>query len=284
MYTRFKNSILNPKMIAQYTNSKLKTFGYFIFLLLIFTLPNILYVSFTGGIDNSYFVEMTNAYSKTETSLFITDSKLYSLNPNEKYYVESEICGMYFFPYLEDTTREFLSKEIESMNVSVKVYELVFTRNGVIGIYTVNNVRIFINLATYEEIGVETAKLSFDDRVVVGNEFSGILYGVYNKYKTLVTICSIPTILIGGAVSLLMMLLIPTLILYLFNRPLKVKYGKIYHMGIYAFTIFVFANVITLFISSQLLLILCQLISFFYLSTALRQYFITTNGGFKDEL
>ena len=284
MYTRFKNSILNPKMISQYTNSKLKTFGYFIFLLIIYTLPSTLYVCFTGGIDNSYFVEMTNAYSKTETTLFVADYKLYSLLDNEKHYVNTEFCGMYFLPHIEDASSDNIKAEISLMNTSTKQYELVFTRNNIVGVYSINNVRVFVNLATYEEIGIMNAKLSLDDRVVVGNQFSGILYGVYNKYKTLITICSIPTILISGAVSLLLMLLIPTLILYLFNRPLKVKYGKIYHMGIYAFTIFVFANVITLFISSQLLLILCQLISFFYLSTALRQYFITTNGGFKDEL
>ena len=284
MYTRIKNSILNPKMIAQYTNSKLKTFGYFIFILLIFTLPSILYVCFTGGIDNSYFVDMTNAYSKTDTTLFIYDYKLYSLIEDEKHYVDSDVCGMYFLPYLEDTNREFIKNEIASMNQEAKQYELVFTRNSVVGIFTVNNVRLYVDLATYEEIGILNAKLSLDDRVVVGNQFAGILYGVYNKYKTLITIFSIPAILISGVASLLMMLLIPTLILYLFNRPLKVKYGKIYHMGIYAFTIYVFASTISIFITSQLLLIVCQLISFFYLSTALKQYFITNNGGLKNEL
>ena len=284
MYTRFKNSILNPKMIHQYTDSKLKTFGYFVFLLLIFTLPNILYICFTGGIDNNVFVEMANAYSKQESSMFIADYKLYSLMPDEKLYVETDTCGMYFFPYLEDSNRDFISKEMESFDNEAKQYELIFTKNNISGIYQVNNARFFVELATYEEIGVLSAKLSLDSRVVVGNEFAGVLFGLFNKYKTMIIAISIPTILINGIIGLLFMILIPTLILYLFNRHLGIKYGKIYHMGIYAFTIYTFANTLSIFMASSLLLIVCQLISFFYLSTAVRYYFISTNGGNKHGL
>ena len=284
MYSRFKNSILHPSMIYQYTDSKAKTFWYFVFLLIIFILPNILYVSFTGGLDNSYFVEMSNSFSKTSTSLYIKDYKLCSGAVEEKHYISSEVCDLYFLPYLEDATKEEIKKEVSSLDEGTKAYQLVFTKNNIVGIYSANNMKFYINLATYEELEIEEATLSFDSKVVISNEFAGILYGLYNKYKTLIILITVPSIIISGIIGLLVSLLIPTGIIYLFNRHLRISFGKIFHMGIYAFTIYVFASVLSMFMASSLLLIVCQLISFFYLSHAMRYYFMNNNGGFKNGL
>lgn len=137
---------------------------------------------------------------------------------------------------------------------------------------------------TYEEINISSLNFNEIRRTENQNELGRVLRAVHQKYETFIILVSIPSLLIGGVISLIMLLLIPVFISYIFNRGLQLRFNVFFKAGIYAFTPYVFATLISVGNTTSFLAMLAELLSLVYLFIALNTYYLKKVGGVKNEL
>ncbi len=288
MYKRYKAAILKPSSIPLYINKKLISTLYFLLLGLIYILPNLIYVVSTGGIDNSYFINIVDTIRGEEVNYKVIDNTLSGVDINNVAEIKSfstESIQISFTPITEGMLEGDLSqvyKEISSF--SDAQIKLVLTEKSVIGLFDYQGFLLDINLGTYTEFNIGDINLSNTNSEVELNNFSKLLHGIHDKYKTIIILVTIPSLIIGGLAGLALTLLIPSFVLYIFNRGFGVKFGKIYHMSIYAFTIYILASTVLFMYVTSLITLIFEIISFVYLSIAMRSYAINNKGGFRREL
>ena len=286
MYRRYKTSILNPSRIPLCINKKIISVLYFLILGIIYILPNLIYVVSTGGIDNSYFVEIVDELRGEEINYVLMDNTLTNVNMLGDVESFSTDTLQITFTAISDQQLEqdvsSIYKEICSLSkASIK---LLFTEKRVIGLFDYQGIIVDFDLGTYEEFNVGNINIKNTNNQIELNNFSRLLHSIHDKYKTLIILVTIPSLLLGGFVALALTLLIPSFVLYIFNRGLRVKFGTIYHMSIYAFTIYILGSTLLYMFGATYITLLLEIVSFIYLSIAMRNYAITKKGGFKREL
>lgn len=84
MYWRFRDSLLKPSSIAEYIDNTKKTVLYFLILVLLFILPNLIYIITTGGISNSEFNAIISEVSESELIP-------YKIENNQLNYTKSDV-------------------------------------------------------------------------------------------------------------------------------------------------------------------------------------------------
>jgi len=285
MYKRYKASILKPSLIPLYINKKFISIIYFLLLGLIYILPNLVYVISTGGIDNSYFIDIVDALRGEEINYSIIDNTLNDVDgKGEIKSFSTESVQVSFTPIKEtdfETDLKDNFKEIGSF--SEAPIKLILTEKRAIGLFSYQGVLIDLNLGTYDEFGIEDFSLINTKSEKELNNFSSLLHGIHDKYKTIIILVTIPSLILGGLIALALTLLIPSFVLYIFNRGLGVKFSEIYHMAIYAFTIYILGSTLLFMYATTFVTLIFEIISFVYLSIAMRSYAIH-KGGFKREL
>ena len=286
MYSRYKTSILNPSRIPLLLDKKILSILYFLILGLIYILPNLVYVISTGGIDNYFFVEIVDEMRNEDIDYTLSDNVLTSIsNDPEIQSIVTNSLQITFVPTKDEQLATELSVVYQEVNkLSETPIKLIFTEKRIIGLFSFQGFLIDLDLGTYQEFSVGEVHLENTTSEVELNNFSRVLHNIHNKYKSLIVMVTIPSLLIAGFIGLALTLLIPSFVLFIFNSGLGVKFGKIYHMSIYAFTIYILGSTLLyMFVSSYITLIL-EIVSFFYLSAAMRAYAFTNKGGFKREL
>lgn len=285
MYKRYKASILKPSLIPLYINKKFISIIYFLLLGLIYILPNLVYVISTGGIDNSYFIDIVDELRGEEINYSIMDNTLNDVDgKGEIKSFSTESIQVSFTPIKETDFETDLRDNFKEIGAfSEAPIKLILTEKRVIGLFSYQGVLIDLNLGTYDEFEIDGFSLINTKSEKELNSFSGLLHGIHDKYKTIIILVTIPSLILGGIIALALTLLIPSFVLYIFNRGLGVKFGKIYHMAIYAFTIYILGSTVLFLYATTFVTLIFEIISFVYLSIAMRSYVIH-KGGFKHEL
>lgn len=291
MYWRFRDSILKPSKIVEYIDNKKKTILYFIIMVLLFILPNLVYIIYIGGISNSEIVAVVDSVSEEKIEYQILDNNLIYTGTNSENSVKvvnSSSISLVFTELASSASDSDFTAQIKALDKDVKnklsSLLIIFTSDGIVGGVNARNIFSFNELASYEEIATGNLNFNQISELAVQNEFTRIIRSVYEKYKPLIMGISIPALLINGILSLLMMLLFTSFITYFFNRNLQIKFGVILRIAIYAFTPFVLATTISLGDYMSFLSMAGMLVSFVYLMIALSTYNLKKVGGIKNEL
>ncbi len=285
MYKRYKASILKPSAIPLYINKKFISIVYFLILGLIYILPNLVYVISTGGIDASYFIDIVDELRGEEINYSIIDNTLNELDgKGEIKSFSTESIQISFTPIKETDFETDLRETFKEIGTfSTAPIKIILTEKRAIGLFSYQGLLMDLNLGTYEEFNIDGFSLINTKSEKELNNFSRLLHAIHDKYKTIIILVTIPSLIIGGLAALALTLLIPSFVLYIFNRGFGVKFGTIYHMSIYAFTIYILASTLLFMYATTFVTLIFEIISFVYLSIAMRSYVIH-KGGFRREL
>lgn len=286
----FTDSLIHPKRIVNHIGSTKKTIFYFLFLVILFVFPNLVYVIGTGGVgkdDINYVVEMISS----------AESIPYKINNNELIYTgegESETIivnsstsqiAIMFTDSTSNNLKNAFSDGIKNKSNVTSPIIIIFSKEKIsvgLGISsgTFSNIK---SLASYQS--VEVGQLDFEkiSNTAEQNLLGKIFLTIIDEYKTNLTLIFLPSILIGGIINLFILLLIPALICFIFNKALNIKFGTILKIAIYSFTPFVVATLISLGNSSSILAMIFEFVSLVYLFISISSYYIQKNGG-EDEL
>ncbi len=286
MGTALTDSLIRPKEIVNHITSTKKTIAYFIFLVVLFTLPNLVYVISSGGVgkaDVNYLVDMISAEESIPYQ--IVNNELVFNGEDEKKPILITTKSSQVSIMFTDATRTDLKgafgEAIKDKSRLVSPLIIIFTKDGIsLGIgksqSTFNHLKKLIN---YSELKIE--KVNFDEleKLDVQNTLGSIFLNLIDKYQVELILIILPMILISGMITLFILILIPSLICFIFNRSLNIKFGTILKLAIYSFTPFVIATLISLGNSSSLLAMIVEFISLIYLFISISSYYIQKNGG-----
>ena len=290
MGTTLTDSLIHPKRIVDHIGSTRKTIFYFLFLVILFVLPNLVYVITTGGIgksDINYLVEMISSaesipYKIDNNELVYTgEGESQTIIVNSK---SSEIAVMFTNATRNNLKNAFSAGIKDKTSISSPII-VIFSKEEISIGFGVSS-GAFSNLKTlmsYQKIDVNQLDFEKITNIDEQNLLGKIFLSIVEEYKTELTILLLPSLIIGGIINLFILILIPSLICFIFNKSLNIKLGTIVKMAIYAFTPFVIATLISLGDSSSILAMIFEFVSLIYLFISISSYYIQKNGG-ENEL
>lgn len=290
MGTTLTDSLIRPKRIVDHIGSTKKTILYFLLLAILFVFPNLVYVITTGGIDKSdinYLVEMISSaesipYKIDNNELVYTgDGESQTIIVNSK---SSEIAVMFTNATRNNLKNAFSTAIKDKTSISSPII-VIFSKEEISIGFGVSR-GAFSNLKTlmnYQKTDVNQLDFEKIKNIDEQNLLGKIFLSIVDEYKTELTIFLVPSLIIGGIINLFILLLIPSLICFIFNKSLNIKLGTIIKMAIYAFTPFVIATLISLGDTSSILAMIFEFISLIYLFISISSYYIQKNGG-ENEL
>ncbi len=283
----FVDSLIRPKRIVDHINSKKNTIFYFLFLVVLFVLPNIVYVINTGGIDKSDVNSIIETICSEEMIPYqIINNELVYNGTDESKAVLAKSDSAQIAVLFTDLTDNELTKAINNaLNDKTSLMSspliLIFAKNGIslgMGLSSSTFVNIK-NLMNYDKFNIENLNFANIKDLTTQNTISSILLSIASEYKTTLICIMLPMLFIGGIINLLILMFIPVLICYIFNKGLNIKFGTIFKLAIYSFTPFVFATLISVGNSSSILAMIFEFISLIYLFISMSSYYIQENGG-----
>lgn len=291
MGTAITDSLIHPKEIVNHINSNKKNLFYFLFLVLLFILPNLIYVITSGGFskaDINYLVEMISEEQSIPYN--IVDNELVFVGETNNNGVlisskSSEIAFLFTDLPLSSLKKAFNDASIKESGYSISSPIIItFSRNN-ISIGLGSKYSSYFNLkelVNYRELDLTELKLDNLNDLDVQNKLGSIFNFIIKKYHTELVLLTIPMLIISGLVTFFMLLIVPTLICYLFNRGLNIKFWTIFKLAIYSFTPFVISTLISLGNSGSILAMVFEFISLIYLFISISSYYIQNNGGHHE--
>lgn len=286
----FVDSLIHPKRIVDHIESKTKTIFYFLFLVILFVLPNIVYVFTTGGIDKTDINSIIESINNEDTIPYeiINNELVYNGIGDEQAVLtktnSTQIAVLFTSLTDNELSKAFSSALTTKTDLMSSPIILIFSKNGIslgMGISSAT-FRSFKSLATYEKINCGNLNFATISTIDTQNKLSTIFLSLVDEYKSTLIALLVPSLIIGGIINLLILIFIPTLICYIFNRGLNVKFGIIFKLAIYSFTPFVIATLISLGNSGSILAMIFEFISLIYLFISMSSYYIQINGGHHE--
>lgn len=286
----FVDSLIRPKRIGDHIKSKTKTILYFLFLVILFVLPNIVFVFTTGGIDKTDINSIIESINSEDTIPYeiINNELVYNGIGDEKAVLtktnSTQISVLFTSLTDNELSKAFSSALTTKTDLMSSPIILIFSKNGIslgMGISSAT-FSSFKNLTTYEKINCDNLNFSTISTIDTQNKLSTIFLSLVEEYKSTLIALLVPGLIIGGIINLLILIFIPTLICYIFNRGLNIKFGNIFKLAIYSFTPFVFATLISLGNSGSILAMIFEFVSLIYLFISMSSYYIQINGGHHE--
>lgn len=286
----FVDSLIRPKRIGDHIKSKTKTILYFLFLVILFVLPNIVFVFTTGGIDKTDINSIIESINSEDTIPYeiINNELVYNGIGDEKAVLtktnSTQISVLFTSLTDNELSKAFSSALTTKTDLMSSPIILIFSKNGIslgMGISSAT-FSSFKNLTTYEKINCDNLNFSTISTIDTQNKLSTIFLSLVEEYKSTLIALLVPGLIIGGIINLLILIFIPTLICYIFNRGLNIKFGIIFKLAIYSFTPFVFATLISLGNSGSILAMIFEFVSLIYLFISMSSYYIQINGGHHE--
>lgn len=283
----FVDSLIRPKRIVDHISSTKKTLIYFLFLVILYILPNAVYVITNGGIDKADINSVIETICSTETIPYqIIDNELVYSGTEETKAVlaksDSSQIAVLFTDLADDELNNAISTSLnEKISIVSTPLILIFSKNGIslgMGLSSSSFVN-FKSLMNYEKLNIENLNFANIKELKTQNMISSILLSIVSEYKATLIAIMLPMLFIGGIINLLILMFIPVLICYIFNKGLNIKFGTIFKLAIYSFTPFVFATLISVGNSSSILAMIFEFISLIYLFISMSSYYIQKNGG-----
>lgn len=286
----FVDSLIRPKRIGDHIKSKTKTILYFLFLVILFVLPNIVFVFTTGGIDKTDINSIIESINSEDTIPYeiINNELVYNGIGDEKAVLtktnSTQISVLFTSLSDNELSKAFSSALTTKTDLMSSPIILIFSKNGISLGMGISNATFssFKNLTTYEKINCDNLNFSTISTIDTQNKLRTIFLSLVEEYKSTLIALLVPGLIIGGIINLLILIFIPTLICYIFNRGLNIKFGTIFKLAIYSFTPFVFATLISLGNSGSILAMIFEFVSLIYLFISMSSYYIQINGGHHE--
>ena len=237
MFNRFKTSLFQPSKIADFQkDSSLKTFLYYVILALLATIPSIILIFSTVGLDYQDKQNIRNELRDVEIPYEIVDYELIkNINNDEKYYqIKLSETNILLFTELEFEKVEFNPIHVGSL--------IMFTKDEVVYHSQFFEV-IRIKYSNYEEI----KNINFNGATTNDSTFWNTVFPIVNgllvEYNPKTRIVNSAIILFAQA----FLLLIFSLLVAFFQRIKLASiliFGKIWQLTIYAMTPFTIITLI----------------------------------------
>lgn len=300
MYNKFKNCLLKPSKIYQYVDQKFgKKLLYFLLLVLIYVLPNIMSLTTFEGLSQSQQDSITNSFATSEQinyALIKNEDASITLektknNATPQYVYVEDFNGSSFVMLFSNDQVELTEYQLPNEMVGKTLVFLQFTREYVRlfvssyegksyhfndGIQKVGSLKKSYQAlqVTYDKLGVlpidfGTANINKTDFARKINE---LIVTCYNKNKALILLVTYPIAYVLGIISFLFEALILAIIVKLLYYRIGIPFKKIFSLIILTYTPRVVFNVLSIFWSSALIYILGEAISVIYLLISIRFY------------
>lgn len=285
MYTKFKECLLKPSRINNYLKDSFsKTILYFLLLLFIFVLPQIVSLFNVSEMPSTYADVFVDEFSTKEkinyqikeengkTSLVCLENEAKDQIINiGTLALSGQAVNLYcLFTYSENPTIELQDEVLISLI-------FVFNKNNVIINVFNPSTSETIKFASYsyEKLGITSLNFSIakTNKMVFRNELNQAYREVYYKNLALILLISIPSVIIGGAINLLLNVLILALLIKLIYGKLNVKFGEVCKIVLLASTPRVVFNLLSIIWSNPILYFIGEIITIVYIFIALRYYF-----------
>lgn len=301
MYNKFKNCLLKPSLISQYVDEKIgKVVLYFLFLALIYTLPNIVSITSFHKIERNTLNQIVDGFKQSEDidyQLIKVDEKI-KLIPKKvdtkgQYVVIDNFASSYplvlLFCYTKDNlvNLELPSKLVgkpaiymsfyeEGLEIQIAKYQGIESKIPVDVQQLTNNEILDRSIikTTYDKLGVSEFDFTITrgNTNLFGNKVNDFLMTIYNKHKVAILATLIPSTYIRGIIQFLFDALILSILIKILYSQYNIRFGKIYQLVILTYTPRVIFNILSIFWNNIFMFILGEIISVIYLLIAMRFY------------
>lgn len=301
MYTKFKNCLLKPSLISQYVDEKMgRALLYFLFLALIYTLPNIVSITSFHKIERSTLNQIVDSFKQSEDidyQLVKVDEKIKlvpkKVDPKGQYVVIDNFAGAYPLVLLFCYSRENLSGlELPSKLVGKPALYMFFYEDGIemqiakyqgiepnvkgdiqqLGNHTISNTSVI--KTTYDKLGASELDFTItrENSILFGERINTFIMSIYNKHKVAILATVLPSTYLRGVLQFLLDALILTILIRILYSQYHIRFGKIYRLVILTYTPRVIFNILSIFWNNIFMFILGEIISVIYLLIAMRFY------------
>lgn len=262
MYQKIKNSLFFPKEIA--TSYKDKVIGFIIFLILLATLPFVLYICVNGIITSDDIRNVKLAFYESPIVEYRIENNTLVSNTttaHNRYLVSEEnTIGI-----------AFIGNEAESLEVSEQ-YVISFQDDGVYLVFPYINATSF-KLSTYEKL----EGINFEEaKTLENNEFwqTMLLFvdEVMDSIKFIVYPSAIIVVLVQMIGKILFGILINTIILLMFERTTVVKFKEVFKNTSVAFFPYIIGVILAYAFNLGILMNVGNIIAFIYALIAHNEY------------
>lgn len=303
MYTKFKNCLLKPSLICQYVDEKIgKALLYFLFLALIYTLPNIVSITSFSRVERSTLNQIVDSFEESEDinyQLLNVDGKIKlvskKIDDKEQFVLIKNFVNNYPLVLLFCSSKENLNNlELPSelvgksalymafyedeLEVFVAAYQGIEPKpQGNIQKLASKNIssNALIKL-TYDKVGASELDFTItrENTNLFGRKINDFIMSIYNKHKVIILSTLIPSTYIRGIIQFLIDALILSVLIKILYSQYGIKFGKIYHLVILTYTPRVIFNILSIFWNNLFMFILGEIISIIYLLIAMKFYSI----------
>ena len=288
MYQRIKNSLIEPKKIANYVNDKFwKLILYIVVLSFLLLLPKISEVRYLSSDIKSAIRD--NVQINDEVEYIIKDNQLQSINSeaiNYTYYVNFENNTIGYNLYV-------------SIGESINYQKIKYPTASIILHYATDGVYFVMPLSTTEdgmdlnyklcdyngyEIDLRNLHLKESDE---RNQFFNIIKHFIDSKMPLIYAVSIPMFFVSSAIEILIVSLMMGFISYLINKKFNIKFKVVFKLVVYSMFPYVLGYLFSQFFNGSMLSVLFYYVGFFatitYFMIAIKQYLITQYSNYRKE-
>jgi len=244
MWQIFKDSLINPKGIIEHRNYKHK-FLYLLVLVLILSFPSILSSCINGVIPSETIGSVNSTIENSIIDFELNDGLLEKKsNDVDNVFLYNENACIFFLDIDYSADSETIQNTlVQFKNLSLTDLNLLFTKQGVkLGLY-LKGYFFVVDLGNYTEFTNNNIDFSLSKSRTELLKISNLINNIYDKYKGLLLGCTIPVIIIGNLVSLLISIAFPCLLLMLFNRG-AIKFKQMFGIGIFCYTPYVLFGIL----------------------------------------
>jgi len=274
MYEIFKNSLLSPRKLSEYVTLKgWKTFVYILFLCLLFALPDLISLSTFDRISLHTINDIKEAFNGQDINYQIKNNELQFTSENKEVAIV-EILNLNLSVVFDLNVYNNFSPNYQTKHPLI----IVLRSDG--AYLTTNFLKIRYDLIKYEELGINELDFSLvkdTNNTSFWNDFITFINKGVNKFRFLIFFIGIPSLLISLSFYLLLMILMTTAIITLFNRYMGAKFVPIFKITIFAYTVYTIGSLLALLFG-------IGLISSFTSILAIIYAMIGTNAYLKSKM
>lgn len=264
MYFRFRDSLFRPKEISKYSQNTLKSILYLLVLIIIVSLPNIIYTIISGGVNDSEIIECLNEIKYEQIEFKLENNKLSPTGTklDSLYYTELLSIGFSDYKMEELNNNTNVNSYFTSIYVkdNLSNLNLVFTEDGIMIFSLRYNYIQLLTQLSYTELGVEDIDFNSIRQNSEAEKFLKVLQNIKEYYKTTIVITDSLSTIINEVLDAIFIIAIPVLFSLLIYRGSGIKFKYMLNTAISCYTIVAVVDFIFLGNASMIIRLIAQFI------------------------
>ncbi len=262
MYQRIKNSLFFPKQLGQ--EYQKGVIGFLVFLIVLSSLPFILYTCFNGLLTNSDVRQIKMAFYETP--------KIEYRIENQQLVCYSEVPTNRYFPLTDNTLGiAFLTNPDEKIVVNEGLV-IALEKEGIF-LYSTSVANFKYQIANYDKFTDIDFALAKDlNNTTFWNQIFGYVNDIMDDLRMLIYPSYFVSIVIQMAVSVLIGILTNTIIIVLFDRTPGLRFKEVFKNTIVAFFPYVVTVILAYALNFAFLQYVGNVLSFVYAMIAHNEY------------